>query len=61
MVMFVGSPLYVVYLRALGARIGRGVTIFSTHRAGVHRPAHHRRGTVIRNDASFTGYRAEAG
>ena len=42
MVMFVGSPLYVLYLRALGARIGRGVTIFSADRAGVHRPANHR-------------------
>ena len=38
-----GSPLYVLYLRALGAQIGRGVTIFSRARAGVHRPAHHRR------------------
>ena len=43
MVLFVGSPLYVVYLRALGARIGRGVTVFSTDRAGLHRPADHRR------------------
>ena len=29
LVLFVGSPLYVLYLRALGARIGRGVAIFS--------------------------------
>ena len=25
MVLFVGSPLYVLYLRALGAKVGRGV------------------------------------
>ncbi|WP_258308748.1 phosphopantetheine-binding protein, partial [Streptomyces sp. NWU339] len=29
MVFFVGNPLYVLYLRALGARIGPGVTILS--------------------------------
>ena len=28
-VMFAGSPLYLMYLRALGAKIGKGVTIFS--------------------------------
>ena len=39
MVMFAGSPLYLWYLRALGAKIGKGVTIFSTHRAGLHRHA----------------------
>ena len=59
MVLFVGSPLYMLYLRALGAKIGRGrrrplratcpvctdlLTIGD--------------GTVIRKDSSFTGYRA---
>ena len=29
MVLFIGSPLYSLYLRALGAKIGRGVVIFS--------------------------------
>ncbi|WP_217168121.1 Pls/PosA family non-ribosomal peptide synthetase [Streptomyces sp. AC512_CC834] len=29
LVLFAGSPLYPLYLRALGARIGRGVTILS--------------------------------
>ena len=43
LVLFIGSPLYMLYLRALGAKIGRGVAIFSRTRAGVHRPAHHRR------------------
>ena len=41
--LFAGSPLYVLYLRALGAKVGRGVVIFSRQRARVHRPAHHRR------------------
>ena len=36
------SPLYGLYLRALGARIGRDVVILSAH-AGGHRPADHRR------------------
>ena len=39
-----GSPLYVLYLRALGAKIGRGAAIFSHQVPGLHRPAHHRRG-----------------
>lgn len=29
LVLYAGSPLYVLYLRALGTRIGRGVVIFS--------------------------------
>ena len=29
MLLFAGNPLYVLYLRALGARIGKGVTILS--------------------------------
>ncbi len=41
--LFVGSPLYSLYLRALGAKIGRGVADLLPERAGVHRPAHHRR------------------
>jgi aryl carrier-like protein len=30
-VFFTGSPLFNLYLRALGAKVGRGVVIFSTH------------------------------
>ena len=41
--LFAGSPVYSLYLRALGARIGRRVVIFSGDRAGLHRHAHHRR------------------
>ena len=43
LVLFAGSPLYTLYLRALGAKVGRGVVIFVHARAGLHRPAHHRR------------------
>ena len=31
LVLFAGSPLYSLYLRALGAKVGRGVVIFSPH------------------------------
>lgn len=61
LVLFVGSPLYPLYLRALGAKIGRGVVIFSrnvpvcTDLLGVGA------GTVIRKDSFFTCYRAQAG
>ncbi|MBL3671712.1 peptide synthetase, partial [Streptomyces sp. M2CJ-2] len=61
MVFLVGNPLYVLYLRALGARIGPGVTILSRTvpvctdllTIGAH--------TVIRKDSYFLCYRAYAG
>ncbi|GGL61004.1 hypothetical protein GCM10010129_00730 [Streptomyces fumigatiscleroticus] len=61
LVLFVGSPLYTLYLRALGARIGPGTAVFSRHvpvcadllTVGAH--------TVIRKDAYFSCYRAHAG
>ncbi len=37
MALFVGNPLYNVYLRLLGAKIGRNVVIQSRARAGLHR------------------------
>ena len=42
--LFVGTPLYSLYLRALGARIGRRVVILTQHVPVVHRPADDRRG-----------------
>jgi non-ribosomal peptide synthetase-like protein len=58
--LFRGSPLYVLYLRALGARIGRGVVIFGAMpvcsdllTVGD--------GTVIRKDAAVSCYRAVGG
>jgi non-ribosomal peptide synthetase-like protein len=56
----VGTPLYVLYLRALGARVGKGVVIFSptvvcTDLLTIGD------GTVVRKGASLSCYRAHAG
>ncbi len=58
LVRFVGTPLYPVYLRMLGARIGKGATILSPTvpvctdllTIGDH--------AVVRKSSTFTGYRA---
>ncbi|QUH03448.1 peptide synthetase [Saccharopolyspora erythraea] len=60
-VLFAGSPLYVLYLRALGARIGRGVTILSRHVPVCTDLIAIGEGTVVRKDAYLLGYRAHAG
>ncbi|CAL9643324.1 hypothetical protein SUDANB15_06382 [Streptomyces sp. enrichment culture] len=59
--LFTASPLYVLYLRALGANIGRDVAIFSTHIPVCADLLTIGDGTVIRKDALFSGYRAQAG
>ncbi|HET9257951.1 MAG TPA: Pls/PosA family non-ribosomal peptide synthetase, partial [Pseudonocardiaceae bacterium] len=59
--LFAGSPLYVLYLRALGARIGRGVVIFSRHVPVCTDLLTIGDNTVIRRDSYFAGYRAHAG
>ncbi|WP_455355260.1 Pls/PosA family non-ribosomal peptide synthetase [Streptomyces sp. SYSU K217416] len=59
--LFAGSPLYVLYLRALGAKIGRGVAIFSTHVPVCTDLLTIGDGTVIRKDSLFPCYRAHAG
>ncbi|WP_345703206.1 Pls/PosA family non-ribosomal peptide synthetase, partial [Pseudonocardia eucalypti] len=56
-----GSPLQVLYLRALGAKIGRGVTILSTHVPVCTDMLTIGEGTVIRKDTFFNCYRARAG
>jgi non-ribosomal peptide synthetase-like protein len=61
MVLFTGNPLYVLYLRALGARIGPGVTILSHSVPVCTDLLTVGAGTVIRKDALFLGYRARAG
>ncbi|MFF4058695.1 Pls/PosA family non-ribosomal peptide synthetase [Streptomyces sp. NPDC001668] len=61
MVLFTGNPLYVLYLRALGARIGPGVTILSHSVPVATDLLTVGAGTVIRKDALFLGYRAHAG
>jgi non-ribosomal peptide synthetase-like protein len=61
MVLFAGSPLYVLYLRALGARIDRGVVIFSRNVPVCTDLLTVGEGTVIRKDTYFNCYRAHAG
>jgi non-ribosomal peptide synthetase-like protein len=61
LVLFAGSPLYVLYLRALGARIGRGAAIFSRTVPVCTDLLSVGDGAVIRKDSSFTCYRAHAG
>ncbi len=59
--LFVGSPLYPLYLRALGAKVGRGVAIFSLHVPVCTDLLTIGDGTVIRKDAFLNCYRAHAG
>ena len=61
LVLFAGSPLYVLYLRALGAKVGRGVAIFSRHVPVCTDLLTIGDGTVIRKDSFLTCYRAHAG
>lgn len=59
--LFTGSPLYVAYLRALGAKIGRDVAIFSTHIPVCTDLLTIGDGSVIRKDVFFSCYRAHDG
>ena len=61
MVLFVGSPLYALYLRALGAKIGRGAVILSRTVPVCTDLLSIGDGAVIRKDSFFTGYRAHDG
>jgi non-ribosomal peptide synthetase-like protein len=61
MVLLTGSPLYPLYLRALGAKIGPGVLILSHNAPACTDLLTIGAGTVIRRDAFFNCYRAEAG
>ncbi|MGH3624464.1 MAG: Pls/PosA family non-ribosomal peptide synthetase [Sciscionella sp.] len=61
MMLFVGSPLYVLYLRALGAKIGSGVAIFSRSIPVCTDLLTIGDGAVIRKDCLFSCYRAQAG
>ncbi|MEB8339180.1 Pls/PosA family non-ribosomal peptide synthetase [Streptomyces endophyticus] len=61
MVLFVGSPLYVQYLRLLGARIGPNVTILSRVVPVCTDLLTIGADTVVRKEAHFLGYRAAAG
>jgi non-ribosomal peptide synthetase-like protein len=59
--MFAGSPLFGWYLRALGAKIGRGSVIFPRGVPVCTDLLTVGAGTVIRKGCSLAGYRAEAG
>jgi non-ribosomal peptide synthetase-like protein len=61
MTFFIGTPLYVLYLRALGARIGKGVTILSHTIPVCTDLLTIGAGTVICKDSTFLCYRAHAG
>lgn len=61
MIFFVGNPLYVLYLRALGARIGKGVTILSRSLPACPDLLTVGAGSVIRKDSFFLCYQAHAG
>ena len=55
------SPLMVLYLRALGARVGKGVTIYSRTLPVCTDLITIGAGTVVRKDAQLNGYRARGG
>jgi non-ribosomal peptide synthetase-like protein len=57
----VGSPLYSLYLRALGAKVGRRVIVLSRYAPVCTDLLSIGDDTVIRKDVFFTGYRARAG
>lgn len=61
LVLAVGSPLYVLYLRALGARVGRGVTILSRSLPVCTDLLTVGDATVVRKDSLISCYRAQDG
>jgi non-ribosomal peptide synthetase-like protein len=60
-VLFAGSPLYLVYLRLLGARIGKGVVIFSRAVPACPDLLTIGDNTVIQKNSYFLCYRARTG
>ncbi|WP_437115061.1 Pls/PosA family non-ribosomal peptide synthetase [Streptomyces flaveolus] len=59
--LFTGSPLYALYLRALGAHIGKGVTILTRTVPVCTDLLSIGDGTVVRKDALIACYRADGG
>src|SRR5439155_4401028 len=59
--LFIGSPLYGLYLRALGAKVGPGAVILSRHVPVCTDLLTIGAETVIRRESSFLCYRAQAG
>jgi len=58
-ILFTGSPLFNLYLRALGAKVGRGVVILSNHVPICTDLLSIGDGTIIRKDSFINGYRAQ--
>ncbi|MEU8418961.1 Pls/PosA family non-ribosomal peptide synthetase [Amycolatopsis japonica] len=61
LMLFIGTPLYSWYLRALGADIGKGAVILSRNPPVCTDLFSAGAGAVIRKDAYFSCYRARAG
>ncbi|HEX6810011.1 MAG TPA: Pls/PosA family non-ribosomal peptide synthetase [Planctomycetota bacterium] len=59
--LFVGTPLYGLWLRALGAKVGPGAVILSRRMPVCTDLLTIGAGTVIRREALFLGFRAHAG
>ena len=59
--LFVGSPLYAFYLRALGAKVGRGVAIFTRAVPVCTDLFTVGDGTVVRKESFLSCYRAHDG
>src|SRR5207247_11135404 len=59
--LFIGTPLYLLYLRALGAKIGPGVVIFSRRMPVCTDLLTIGAGAVIRREAIFNCYGAQGG
>jgi non-ribosomal peptide synthetase-like protein len=57
----VGTPLYCVYLRALGANVGPGALVLTKHPPVCTDLVTIGAGSVIRKDSYLNGYRARAG
>ncbi len=61
LVLFAGSPLYTFYLRALGAKVGRDVVVFSRHAPVCTDLLTIGDGTLIEKDSWLNCYRAVSG
>ncbi|MGI9505458.1 MAG: Pls/PosA family non-ribosomal peptide synthetase [Geminicoccaceae bacterium] len=61
LVSFAGSPIYVLYLRALGAKIGRDVVLLSQHVPVCSDLLTIGDNAIVRKDCLFSCYRAHAG
>ncbi|MFE3657382.1 Pls/PosA family non-ribosomal peptide synthetase [Streptomyces sp. NPDC059165] len=59
--LFTGSPVYVLYLRSLGAKVGRGAVVLSKHLPVCTDLLTIGDRTVIRKDSYFSCYRAHGG